>query len=56
MPVKVAMRGGRARVIEAGSGRIATTSKGRARDGGGHRGKAKAKRQARAINRSIARR
>lgn len=50
MPVTVRKRGTKFRVVEANSGRIATTSKGNARDGGGHRSKARAQSQARAIN------
>lgn len=49
MPVKVARRGDKFRVVEE-DGTIAMTAKGAARDGGGHRSRAKAKRQARAIN------
>lgn len=56
MPVKTVRRGGKVRVVEAASGKIAKTGKGRARDGGGHRSKAKAQRQARAINRATAKR
>jgi hypothetical protein len=51
MPVKVAKRNGKYRVVEA-SGRVAKGSKGKARDGGGHASKAKAARQARVINSS----
>ena len=49
MPVKVARRGDKFRVVEA-DGTIAMGAKGAARDGGGHRSRAKAERQARAIN------
>lgn len=49
MPVKVARRGDKFRVVEE-DGTIATGAKGAPRDGGGHRSRAKAKRQARAIN------
>lgn len=49
MPVKVSKRGRKYRLVES-SGRIATTHNGRARDGGGHRSKDRADRQARAIN------
>ena len=52
MPVHVEKRKGRWRVVEP-SGRIAKTSKGKARDGGGHASKAKATRQVRAINSSL---
>jgi len=54
MPVKVVKRGAKFRVIEADSGKLATTDKGTARDGGGHETEAKAERQARAINMHIA--
>ncbi len=50
MPVIVRRRRGKFRVVEAGSGHIAKSSKGNAADGGGHIVKAKADRQARAIN------
>lgn len=50
MPVTTKRLGNRIRVVEAATGKIAKTSKGHARDGGGHRSKAKAQRQARAIN------
>jgi len=50
MPVKVAKRGGKFRVVEP-SGRIAKTSTGKARDGGGHASRAAAQRQANAMNR-----
>ncbi len=50
MPVSVRRRSGKYRVVETASGHIATTSGGKARDGGGHSSQAKAKRQARAIN------
>lgn len=49
MPVHVEKRGGKYRIIEP-SGRIAKTSKGNSRDGGGHSSKAAAEKQARAIN------
>lgn len=49
MPVRTAKIGGKHRVVETG-GRIARTSTGKARDGGGHVSKAKAVRQVRAIN------
>lgn len=49
MPVHVEKRGSRYRVVEP-SGKIAKTSKGNARDGGGHATKAKAGAQVRAIN------
>ncbi len=49
MPVTTRKRGGKFRVVEP-SGRIAKTKTGKAVDGGGHASKAKAGRQARAIN------
>lgn len=49
MPVRVEKRGGKFRVVEP-SGKIATTSSGKARDGGGHTSKAKAVAQVRAMN------
>jgi len=55
MPVKVAKRRGRWRIVEP-DGRIAKTNKGRARDGGGHSSKAGAQAQAAAINRSLRKR
>ena len=36
MPTDVEKRGGKYRVIEKGTGKIATTKSGKARDGGGH--------------------
>ncbi len=51
MPVKVAKRGERFRVVNAASGKIEKTSAGKARDGGGHATKQKAQQQANAINR-----
>lgn len=53
MPVKVVKRDEKFRVVEASTGRIAKTSKGNARDGGGHTTKTKAEAQARAINRNL---
>lgn len=50
MPVKTVKRGGKFRVVEASSGRIAKTSSGKPRDGGGHSSKKKAAGQARAMN------
>lgn len=49
MPVKVSKRGHKFRVVER-SGRIAKTSRGHARDGGGHASRTKAVKQVRAIN------
>lgn len=56
MPVIVLKRRGRYRVVEADTRRIAKTKNNKARDGGGHRSKKKAERQARAINAAISRR
>lgn len=50
MPVKAVRRGNRFRVIETSTRKIAKTSLGNPRDGGGHRTEGKAKSQARAIN------
>lgn len=49
MPVKVVKKQGKFRLVEP-NGRVAKTKNGRARDGGGHRSRAKAVRQARAMN------
>ena len=54
MPVKVRKRNGKYRIVEPND-RIAKTSKGNARDGGGHRSRAKAERQMRAINAALSR-
>lgn len=54
MPVKIRKRNGKYRIVEPNN-RIAKTSTGKARDGGGHRSKAKAERQMRAINASLRR-
>jgi hypothetical protein len=50
MPAKVSKRGGKYRVVEP-SGKVVRNRAGTAVDGGGHRSKAKAQAQARAINR-----
>lgn len=50
MPVIVRKMAGKYRVVEKATGRIAKTHLGTALDGGGHRGKAKAGRQAGYIN------
>ena len=52
MPVRPVKRGNKYRVVEP-SGRIATTGKGAARDGGGHATRAAALAQCRAINRNV---
>ncbi len=49
MPAKVEKRGDKFRVVEP-SGRLVRSNKGTPVDGGGHGSKAKAERQARAIN------
>ena len=49
MPVHVEKRGEKFRIVER-SGRIATTDKGNARDGGGHDSEREAYKQAYAIN------
>ena len=58
MPVKVAKRGAKFRVVEASTGRIATAKKksgvkGKARDGGGKPTRAGAAAIARAINANL---
>jgi len=50
MPVKVVKSGKKFRIVEKSTGRIAKTSTGKARDGGGHASKAKAGRQASVLN------
>ena len=50
MPVTVKKRGGQYRVVEKSTGNIAKTSKGKARDGGGHASRARAGAQAGHIN------
>lgn len=50
MPVKVAKKGKKHRVVESATGRIAKNRAGTALDGGGHASKAAAARQARAVN------
>lgn len=55
MPVKVVKRGDKYRIVEEVNGeeRIVKTGKGNAVDGGGHKTREEADRQARAINRSL---
>ncbi len=53
MPVKVKRQGEKYRVIEASTGRLALSSGGIPRDGGGHESEEKAKAQANAINASL---
>lgn len=50
MPVKVAKRGNKYRVIEAHTGNLARNKSGGVVDGGGFKTKEKAQRQVRAIN------
>jgi len=50
MPVVARKIGGKWRIVEAASGRIAMTPRGKPRDGGGHASKEKALAQVRAMN------
>lgn len=50
MPVKVAKKGNKYRVVEAATGKIAKNKGGTALDGGGHKSPQKAAAQARAVN------
>jgi hypothetical protein len=50
MPVKVQKRGKKYRVVESGSGKVATNRTGTAVDGGGHRTRAGAVDQVQAMN------
>lgn len=50
MPATVAKRGGKFRVVEASNGKIVKNKAGTAVDGGGHKTKARAAAQARALN------
>ncbi len=54
MPVTIAKRGDKYRIMEADKRHIAKNRSGTALDGGGHRARKSAERQMRAINRSIA--
>lgn len=54
MPVKIVKRRGKYRLVDASTGRIDMTDKGNPRDGGGHKDKAKAERQAGYINEALA--
>jgi hypothetical protein len=54
MPVKIRKRNGKYRIVEPNN-RIAKTGTGKPRDGGGHKSRAKAERQMRAINASLRR-
>lgn len=53
MPVRVSTRGGRKRIVEAKTGKIAVGRSGHPIDGGGHGSMADAKAQAAAINTHI---
>lgn len=50
MPVSVTYRNKKYRVVESSTGKIAKNKSGTAVDGGGHTSKAKATKQAQAIN------
>lgn len=54
MPVSVKQIGSKHRIVEAATGKIATTPSGKPRDGGGHSLHSKAQAQANAINAGIA--
>lgn len=54
MPVKVAKRGNKYRIVGPGGG-IEKTKNGKPRDGGGHASKAAAQKQANAINANYSR-
>jgi len=54
MPVTSKLIGGKHRLVEASTGKIAMTSKGNPRDGGGSMLKSKVERQASVINAAIA--
>jgi hypothetical protein len=53
MPVVVRKRGDSYRIVEKATGRLAKTSKGNPRDGGGHNQRSQADAQARAINMNL---
>ena len=53
MPVKVAKRSGKFRVVKSSTGTIEKNRAGTAVDGGGHRSKVRAVAQVRAINRRL---
>lgn len=55
MPVVARKRGKKYRVVEKSSGAVAKNKGGTAADGGGHRSKAKAQKQASAINAGLKR-
>ncbi len=52
MPVKTVKRGSKFRVVESETGKLCRTTAGTPCDGGGHRSKVGAQRQASAINRN----
>jgi hypothetical protein len=56
MPVTVKRVGSKFRIVEAKTKKIAKNSSGTAVDGGGHKDKANAVKQSRAINRSLSKR
>lgn len=56
MPVKIKPMGGKWRVVEANSGKIAKNKAGTALDGGGHSSKDAALKQVGAVNSSLERR
>lgn len=55
MPVMMKKVGGKYRVVEAASGKIATTKNRKAHDGGGHKSREQAIAQVQAINMAIER-
>lgn len=55
MPVKMKFIGGKYRVVEVSTGRLAKNKGGIALDGGGHRTSGAAKAQAAAVNSSLSR-
>jgi hypothetical protein len=55
MPVKVEKKGDKYRVVEAKTGKVAKNKGGTALDGGGYSSKAKAVKQAQAVNMSMER-
>ena len=56
MPVKVARRGNKFRVVESATGKIVTNKAGTPVDGAGHSSRDKAKSQVQAINTSLKKR
>jgi len=53
MPVHCERRGALYRLVETATGKLATSSGGKAADGGGHKDKATCQRQANAINANV---